>query len=159
MKKEFSKHWIGSKQKRKQRKYRANAPIHIRRKMMGGNLSKPLRQKYERRSIIVRKGDNVKVMRGKFKGKTGKINMVSLQDLRISIEGLQIQKKDGTKVNVYFKPSNIQIQELDLSDKKRLRVKKEIKVEAKSKLGGAPNGVPPRTKLGGKNASEKTKSA
>jgi ribosomal protein L24 len=41
--------------------------------------------------------------------------------MRVSIEGIQIQKKDGTKVNVYIQPSNIQIQELNLEDKERIK--------------------------------------
>ena len=75
MKKEFSTSWIGSKQPRKQRKYRHNAPLHIKSKMMGSHLSKELRKKYGTRSVRIRKGDEVKIMIGKFKGKTGKIGI------------------------------------------------------------------------------------
>ena len=120
MKKEFSTKWIASKQKRKQVKYRENAPLHIKHKLMSSNLNKELRKKYSRRSFPIRKGDKVKIMRGKFSGKEGKINKVDLKRLRVSIEGIQTQKKDGTKVNVYFNPSKLQIQELNLEDKKRL---------------------------------------
>jgi large subunit ribosomal protein L24 len=134
MKQKFSKKWKASKQKRKQRKYRAMAPLHIRHKLMSANLSKALRKKYGRRSFPIRKGDDVKVMRGKFKNKTGKVGKVNLQKLRVSIEGLQIQKKDGTKVNVYFKPSNLQIQELNLEDKARV---KRLKKEEKEKMENA----------------------
>ena len=42
MKKIFSKHWKSSKQPRKQRKYRAKAPLHIKRKLLNVNLSKEL---------------------------------------------------------------------------------------------------------------------
>ena len=58
-------------------------------------------------------------MKGEFKKKTGKIALVDLKKTRVSIEGIQRTKKDGTKVNVWFNPSNLQIQELDLEDKKR----------------------------------------
>jgi len=73
MKKEFSVKWIGSKQPRKQRKYRANAPLHIKRKFMSANLAKELRKRYGNRSFPLKKGDSIKIMRGEFKGKTGKI--------------------------------------------------------------------------------------
>ena len=131
MKKDFSVKWKASKQKRKQVKYRANAPLHIKHKFMGANLSKELRKKYSRRSFSLRKGDNAKIMRGKFRGKTGKINEVDLKRLRVSIEGIQKQKKDGTKINVYFYPSNLQIQELDLEDKERIKKLESKKKEAK----------------------------
>jgi large subunit ribosomal protein L24 len=88
---------------------------------MSANLTKDLRTKYGRRNVPVRKTDVVKVMRGKFKKKTGKVSIVNLKKLKVAIEGLQIQKKDGTKVNVYFDPSNIQIIELNLDDKERTK--------------------------------------
>ncbi len=133
MKQKFSKHWKASKQPRKQRKYRANAPLHIRHKMISVNLNKDLRKKYGKRSFPLRKEDNVKIMRGEFKNKTGKISSVDLKKLRISIEGMQKSKKDGTKVNVWFNPSNLQIKELNLDDKKRrLSIERGKKVEEKT---------------------------
>ena len=126
MKKKFSISWLGSSQVRKQRKYRANAPLHLRHKLVSSNLSKDLRKKVGKRSLAVRKGDNVKVLRGTFKRKTGKVASVDLKRLRITIEGLQRQKKDGTKINVYFNPSKIQILEL-VEDRFRMgKPKKEI---------------------------------
>jgi len=119
MKQKFSNKWVGSKQPRKQRKYKANAPTHIRRNLMSSNLSKDLRKKYGKRSFPIRKEDSVKIMRGEFKGKTGKIDSVSLKKLRVMIAGIFRSKKDGSKVEVYFNPSNLQIQELHLEDVKR----------------------------------------
>jgi len=119
MKKRFSDSWVGSKQPRKQRKYRYNAPMHIRHKMVGANLSKDLRKKYGKRNIPLRKGDMVKIMRGEFKKKKGKIETVNLNTLKVYIEGIQRSKKDGTKTSVPFEPSNVQIIELNMEDKKR----------------------------------------
>jgi len=135
MKQKFSLKWNRSKQRRKQRKYLANAPLHIRHKLMAAGLSEDLIKKYNRGGFPVRKGDTVKVLIGKFKGKTGKVSIVNLKKLKINIEGLQIQKKDGTKINVAFNPGNIEIQEIILEDRKRLeainRKKKENKEEKK----------------------------
>ena len=119
MKQKFSRQWKASKQPRKQRKYRVNAPLHLRHKAVSANLSKELKTKYKRKSFPLRKGDTVKIMIGEFKKKTGKISIVNLIKMRIAIEGIQKQKKDGTKVNVYFNPSNLQITELNLEDKER----------------------------------------
>src|SRR5512136_2551491 len=120
MKKEFSNAWIGSRQPRKQRKYLANAPLHIRHKLISAHLSKELRKKYGKRNFPLRKGDSVKILRGEFKKKTGKVGLVDLKRLRIAIENMQKTKKDGSKVNIWFDPSNLQIKELNLDDKKRL---------------------------------------
>jgi len=122
MKKEFSSLWVSSKQPRKQRKYAANAPLHKKHKFLSANLSKSLREKYNRRSLPLRKGDEVLVMRGSFKKKKAKVSSVDLKHTRVSLENIQRTRKDGTKVNVYFHPSVLQIQTLNLDDKKRLEV-------------------------------------
>jgi len=125
MKKKFSTKWNSSKQPRKQRKFRANAPLHIKKKFLGANLSKELRKKYSRRSFVVRKGDTVKILRGKFRGQKGKIDTVSIKKGVIRIEKIQSQKKDGTKISIPIQPSNVQIQELNLEDKKRIAALKK----------------------------------
>ena len=132
MKKKFSAKWIASKQTRKQRKYRANAPTHVRSKMISANLSKTLRQKYNRRSFRLRKGDEVKILKGEFKGKKGKIASLKLDKLKVTIEAMQRTKKDGTKTEVVFDPSNLQIEVFNLDDKKRIAaLNKKTKGESK----------------------------
>lgn len=137
MKKQFSTKWKGSKQPRKQRKYLARAPLHLKRKLLSANLDKSLRERYQKRSFSLRKGDTVKIMRGSFKGKTGKIENVDVKRIRVSIEKIQRSKRDGTKVNVFFKPSNLQIKELNLDDKERIKsIEKKIKKEKQEKEEG-----------------------
>ncbi|NMB66845.1 50S ribosomal protein L24 [Candidatus Woesearchaeota archaeon] len=123
MNKEFSKHWKKSKQPRKKRKYAANAPLHIKRKMLSSNLSKDLRKKYSKRSLVIKKGDVAKIMRGKFKNKQGKVINVDIKRCKVTIEGITITKVDGSKVPVKMHPSNLQIIELNLDDKKRIKEK------------------------------------
>jgi len=133
MKQKFSIHWKSSKQPRKQRKYAANAPLHLRKKFVSANLSKDLRKKQGKRNIPLRKGDIIKIMRGKFKGKQGKITEIKVKTQKIFIEGIQIKKKDGSKTNVPIKPSNLQIIELNLDDRKRKirRIRTTDKVKQK----------------------------
>lgn len=133
MKQKFSTNWKSSKQPRKQRKYLAKAPIHLKKKVLSVNLSKELRKKHGRRNIMIKKGDTAKIMRGKFKGKKGKVIVVKIKKPLINIEGIQIKKRDGSKANVKLQPSNLQIIELNLDDKKRLRQEKEKIKEDKIK--------------------------
>jgi len=121
MKSKFNKSWNSSKQPRKQVKFVANAPNHIKRTLMGATLDKPLRKKYNRRSIEVKKGDEVKVMRGKFKGKQGKVGTVDVKNSRVQIDGIQRTKSGGEKLITWFHPSNIKIIILDVNDNKRLK--------------------------------------
>lgn len=131
MKRKFSTAWKGSRQVRKQRKYLANAPFHIKRKMLSGHLSKDLRKRYGRRSFTLRKNDVVKVMSGEFKKKTGKVSILDIKNARVAIEGIQITKRDGSKVNAWFNPSKLMITELVLEDKKRINSIKKEKLETK----------------------------
>ncbi|MFH1399364.1 MAG: 50S ribosomal protein L24 [Candidatus Woesearchaeota archaeon] len=116
----FSKAWNSSKAPGKQRKYRARAPLHIKRKFMGAHLSPELRKSHGRRAIIVRKDDKVKVMRGQFSGLSGKVDRVDISGVKVYVRGVETTKKDGTKVFYPLHPSNLMITELNLSDKKRV---------------------------------------
>jgi len=123
MKSLFNKSWNKSKQPRKQRKYIANAPLHLKRKLLGCAHDKPLREKHNRRSIEVRKNDEVKVMRGKFSKKQGKVLIVDVKNTRVQIDGINRAKKDGEKAPVWFHPSSIKIIRLDDTDNRRMNKK------------------------------------
>jgi len=126
MRNNFSTKWKASKQPRKQRKYLANAPLHLKKKTMSVNLSKELRKKHGKRNIPVRKGDTIKIMRGKFKKKQGKIIEVYIKRRKVAVEGILAKKQDGSKVNILLRPSILQIIELNMDDKKRIKAKKII---------------------------------
>ncbi len=67
MKNKFSAKWKSSKQVRKQRKYRHNAPLHVKQKFVHVHLSKELKKKYQTRNLGLKKGDKVKVLRGQYR--------------------------------------------------------------------------------------------
>lgn len=134
MKKKFSSAWKASKQPRKQRKYRTNAPLHLKYKMLASHLSKELREKYQRRAVVLKKGDTVKVMRGSFRKKQGKILSVKTKKGIVYIENLQKTRKDGTKVNIPFKPSNLLILTLITEDKYRIALLKRTQKTEKTKI-------------------------
>ena len=137
MKSQFSTAWVSSRQPRKQRKYSYNAPLHVKHNFLSAHLSKELRAKHKKRSLSVRKGDEVLVMRGSFAGKKAKISAVDVKRTRAMLEGITRSKRDGSKVNVFFHPSNLQIIALTLDDKQRLGVKTEKTQEKKH----APNKI------------------
>ena len=119
MKTKFSRSWVKSRQPRKQRKYRHNAPLHIKQKFVSAHLSKELRKKYDRRSMNLRKGDDVKIMRGRFKNKTGRIEEVSVKKTLVYVSGVEIAKRDGTKARHPINPSNMIITGVNMDDKMR----------------------------------------
>ena len=84
-------------QPRKMRRFFYNAPQHIRRKMIAAHLAEDLMLRYKRRAIPVVRGDTVKVMRGSYKGRVGKVRRVDVKKQRIEIEG-----EDNTQTLVFI---------------------------------------------------------
>lgn len=138
MKSEFSTAWKSSVQPRKQHKYRHNAPLHIRHKFLSAHLSKDLRKKHGKRNLPLRKGDEVLVMRGAFKKKKAKVTSVDHAKAKVTLEGMQRTKKDGTKFSAVFNPRALQIININLEDKRRISSAKDVK-EQKSEDKNASN--------------------
>lgn len=116
---------MNSKQPRKQRKFRENAPLHIKNKFLGCNLSKELKDKYGVRSLVLRKQDKVKIQRGQFKGKEGTVDRIDVKRVKVFVSVAQTTKKDGSKVYYPLNPSNLMITNLNLSDSKRIKSDKK----------------------------------
>lgn len=133
MRSEWSNKWKASTQPRKQRKYRHNAPLHARRKFLSVNLSKPLQERFGKRSMVVRKGDDVVVMRGSFRGKHGPVEKVDINRERVHVEGIKVKKVDGSEVSRPLTPSNLQITKLTIEDKERQKVLERAGTTGKKK--------------------------
>jgi len=89
---------------------------------MSAPLSPELRDEHKVRSMPVRVGDVVRIMRGDYKGVEGKVIRVDTKKYRIFVEGATREKVDGTTVNVPIHPSKVMIVKLDLSDKWRKKI-------------------------------------
>ncbi|TRO45200.1 50S ribosomal protein L24, partial [Candidatus Bathyarchaeota archaeon] len=105
----------------KQRNRLFNAPAHIRHKLMSAHLSPDLVKSHGVRTLPVKKGDTVRIMRGDHYGFEGKISRVDLKNFRIFLEGLTREKVDGTVIFVAVHPSKVLLKNLNLSDKWRKR--------------------------------------
>lgn len=137
--KEWSNKWVSSKQPRKQRKFRHHAPLHVKQKFVSAHLSEVLRGRFGKRSLPLRKGDEVKVMRGKDKGFKGKVERINLKNSRVFIEGLNVKKVDGSEVLKAIEPSNLLIMEPKMEDKRRqatVERAREVKRERKTEKKG-----------------------
>lgn len=91
---------------------------------MAAHLSKEARAKLgtARRSLPLRKGDKVKVMRGEHKGKIGKVARIDLSSLKAYVEGVVVKEAKGTEKLCPIDPSNLLILEADMTDKRRAEV-------------------------------------
>ena len=110
-----------SKKPKKQRRDIRDAPVHVRQSRMGSPLHPELREKYGRRTAVVRKGDLVKVMRGGSSGHVGKVVKIDTRRHRITVEKMTLTKADGKQVEKWVDPSNVMIVKPDLSDRWRRR--------------------------------------
>ena len=106
-----------SRQPRKQRKANYNKNQHAQMRSMSAHLSDELLKEYGLvRSMTVRKGDTVKVVRGIFKGHAAKVVKAFPQKGFISIDEATLTKADGKKVARMFRPSNVILTKMDMSD-------------------------------------------
>ena len=94
-------------------------------------ISKDLRKKYSRRSIRIMTDDTVKVMRGEYKGLTGKVTKISTETSGVAIEGNKKEKLKGEKIDVYIHSTNMIITSLNTDDKWRLKI---LEKKPKSKI-------------------------
>jgi large subunit ribosomal protein L24 len=129
------------KDPRKQRKRLYNAPAHIRHKLMAAPLAPELIRSKGVKSLPVKKGDTVRVVRGDHIGFEGKVNRVDMKRYRIFLEGLTREKVDGTNIFVSVHPSKVMIKNLKLDDKWRKAIverKKELKLPKKERKVAKP---------------------
>jgi len=114
-------------QPRKQHRMLHDAPSHVRSKLFSAPLSSTLKDAHKVRSIPVRTGDTVRLMRGDKKGTEGKVTRVDRSKYRLFVEGITREKVDGTAIQVPIHPSKVMITSLNLDDKWR---RESLKVEA-----------------------------
>lgn len=117
MKGAFSTAWKSSTQRRKQRKYAHNIPMHGRTKFLNAHLSESLRQKHGVRAVGLRVGDKVRVMRGTHKGKEGKIERVDTKNYKVFVQKIEHVKREGGNSPYPLAPSNLLV--VDLQNEKR----------------------------------------
>ncbi|ORD99790.1 RL26 [Hepatospora eriocheir] len=117
----------------KNRKAHFNADQQTRRILMSSRLSDELRQTYGFKSFPIHKGDTVDVKAGKYKGKTGKVILVSRKSMRVKIDSCTINKCTGGVANMPIHPSNLVITDLSIDEKRQAALDKRKEVYEKSK--------------------------
>lgn len=104
-----------SSQRRKSRKAHFGAHSTLKYKLMSANLSKELRDKYNVKSLPVRREDEVMVVRGHYKDSKGKVNTVYRKRWCLYIEKISETKQNGATVRIPINASNCVITKLKLT--------------------------------------------
>ena len=122
-------HAVASK-RRTQRRLQLSAPSSIKRRLMSCHLNKTLRQTHKIRALPIKRGDEVKILKGKFKGRAGKVVQVYRKINVIYDDKFKREKQNGQSVFCPIRPSYCVIEKL-LENKDR---KKTIERRAANKI-------------------------
>merc|ERR1712065_3972 len=107
-----------SSSRRKSRKFHFTAPSHERRKLLSAPLSKELRKEHGKRSMHIRKDDEVMIVRGTKKSAERSLKVTAVYRRRWVIHLEKIEKNKGQAVKLGIHPSNVVITKLKM-DKDR----------------------------------------
>ncbi|AAK39831.1 60S ribosomal protein L26 (nucleomorph) [Guillardia theta] len=94
------------------RKNRKRCFLNLKRKnsnIIKTNLSKEMQKYHKKKTLILKKNYEIKVKRGDFKGKTGKVIQIKPEQQKIFVDNIFRNKFEKTNIFVPLKPSNIQI--------------------------------------------------
>ena len=115
-----------SKSPRKQRRRIRNAALHERKSLLKCRLDEFLQEEYGLRSLVVKKGDLVKVMRGQFRDTEGKVTSVNYKKVRVFLESATITKADGKEAPLPIHPSNLMLVKLELDDERKSLIEGKV---------------------------------
>jgi large subunit ribosomal protein L24 len=123
---------LSSKSPRKQRRRVQNATNHERKNMLKCRLDEFLQEEYGLRSLVIKKGDLVRIMRGQFRDTEGKITEVNYKKGLVYLDNATITKSDGKESNVPIHPSNLLLVKLELNDERKSLIEKKVMKVAES---------------------------
>ncbi|MBI4045094.1 MAG: 50S ribosomal protein L24 [Candidatus Diapherotrites archaeon] len=131
---------VKSSKPKKQRKAYYSRKLHELGKELSVHLGKELRKQLGKRAAKARVGDKVRVMRGKFRGKEGKIVRVNRQKKQVFLEGITRKKAGGRELFIPFRGSNLLMLEVSKDERrvkgKNMGGKKEEKPAEKKEQKG-----------------------
>lgn len=104
---------------RKQRRHIYKSPLHTHKKMLKCRIDEFLREEYTMRSLVPKKGDLVRIMRGQFRDTEGKILQIDYKKIRIFVDSATTTKADGKEVQIPLHPSNLMLVKLELDDERK----------------------------------------
>jgi len=123
---------VSSKSPGKQRKKLYSSPIHANKKLLKCRLDEFLQEEYGLRSLVVKTGDLVKVMRGQFRDTEGKVIRVDYKDVQVFLDNATVTKSDGKEVNIPVHPSNLMLVKLELDDDRKELIESKVMMVAES---------------------------
>ena len=115
-----------SKAPRKQRRRIMNAHIHERKNLLKARLDQFLTEEYGLRSLVIKKGDLVRIMRGQFRDTESKVTLVSYKKGVVYLDNTAITKADGKEAAVPVHPSNLMLVKLEMDDERKTLIERKV---------------------------------
>ena len=113
------------------------ADLFERRKRTSLPLSRELRGRYGRRSLPVRKGDTVRVLRGSYVGREERVARVDRRTYTVSLDNITTKTGEAKLKPLPIRPSALVLTRLNLADPWRRRILKVPESEAPAAEEGA----------------------
>ncbi|MCQ2819568.1 MAG: 50S ribosomal protein L24 [archaeon] len=120
-----------SSSKRVQRKKQLGATSSVKRKLMSCHLTKALRTQHKIRSLPIKRGDTVKILKGKAKGKEGKVVQVYRKRNVIYVDKVNRDKQNGQSVFLPIKPSYCVITSPILNKDRNKTIERKAAIKSK----------------------------
>jgi large subunit ribosomal protein L26e len=79
----------------------------------------PLAHILQTRSLPIRRDDEVRILRGKYKGREGKVTQVYRKKFIIHVDRVQRDKANGSTASIGIHPSNVVITSIKLDKDRR----------------------------------------
>ena len=115
-----------SKSPRKQRRRVNNAALHERKNLLKCRLDEFLQEEYGLRSLVLKKGDLVRIMRGQFRDTEGTVTSVSYKKGLVYLDNTTITKADGKEATIPIHPSNLLLVKLELDDERKTLIEGKV---------------------------------
>ncbi len=115
-----------SKAPKKQRRRIYKSPLHSRRNMLKCRLDEFLQEEYGIRSMRIKKGDLVRIMRGQFRDTEGKVIAVDYRNIRVHLENATVTRADGKEAQIPMHPSNLMLVKLELDDDRKRIIEEKV---------------------------------
>ncbi len=95
-------------------------PLHLKQHQLQARLSDDLRVKYGAKRLAVRRLDTVRLITGPHKGTEGQVN--AIKKGKILVDGISLEKADGSDTFFPVDPSNVILVRLARLDSHRKRI-------------------------------------
>ena len=97
---------------------------------MSCHLTKTLRDQYKIRSLPIKRGDEVKILKGKAKGRNGKVTQVYRKRNVIYVDKVNREKQNGQTVFLPIRPCHCVIEKLLINKDRTKTIERNAAIKA-----------------------------